>query len=179
MKKLIFDYAKKADKVSYGGLRSHNDVIGLVIHYTGNAGDTAKNNCDYFNHGNTRSAGAHIFIDGKGLSGRSIPLNRIAWSVGNPKGAYKIGPYGKMLNNSNTVSIELCDIVDHGVTDAQRETLIKVCKWLAKKKQCPKIKYVVRHYDIVQKDCPHYYVKNQKEWFNLQLDIMNAMEISH
>ena len=75
-KKLIFDYARKSKPISYGGLRTHGKVVGIVIHYTGNKSDTAKNNADFFATGNTRSAGAHIFIDGKGLSARSIPLAR-------------------------------------------------------------------------------------------------------
>ena len=172
-KKLIFDYARKAKSISYGGRRSHSSVQGIVIHYTGNAHDTAKNNAEFFATGNTRSAGAHIFIDGKGLSARSIPLNRIAYSVGNPAGAYKRGSYYSTLNNANTVSIELCDIVNHGITQAQYNTLIKVCKWL--KKQCPAITHVVRHYDIVQKDCPSWYVSHKNEWKKLRDEIIKAI----
>ena len=133
MKKYIFDYARKAKKISYGALRNKSDIIGIVIHYTGITGDTAKNNADYFATGNTRSAGAHGFIDAEGRSARSIPLNRIAYAVGNPKGTYKKGKYYAMLNNSNTVSIELCDLIGHGVTEKQLETLIKVVKWIKKK----------------------------------------------
>ena len=172
-KKLIFDYARKSKPISYGGLRTHGKVEGIVIHYTGNKSDTAKNNADFFATGNTRSAGAHIFIDGKGLSARSIPLDRVAYSVGNPKGAYKRGAYYTMLNNTNTVSIELCDLVGHGVTDLQRRTLVKVVKWL--KKQCPNIKYIVRHYDIVQKQCPPYYIEHKDKWLSLQADLLNAI----
>lgn len=172
-KKLIFDYARKAKKCSYGGLRSRSKVISIVIHNTGNNGDTTKNNVDYFATGNTRSAGAHIFIDRYGLTGRSIPLNRIAYSVGNPAGSYKKGVYYSTVNNSNSVSIELCDITNRAVSVEQKAALIKVCKWL--KKQCPNIVCVVRHFDVVQKDCPHYYVKNTKEWLQLQKDLMRAI----
>lgn len=173
-KKYIFDYARKSKSISYGGLRTHSAIKGIVIHMTGNNGDTAKNNADFFATGNNRQAGAHIFIDGKGLSARTIPLNRVAWSVGNPKGAYAKGSYYSTLNNANTVSIELCDIVNHGVSEAQKETLIKVCAWL--KKQCPKIEYVVRHYDIVKKQCPEYYIKNNSEWLKLRKELMYTIE---
>lgn len=173
MNKCIFDYARKAKSNSYGSLRTKASVLGIAIHYTGNAGDTAKNNVDYFATGNTRSAGAHIFIDGSGLSAYSVPITRTAWSVGNPGGCYARGGYYSTLNNANTVSIELCDIVDHPITPEQKETLLKACAWL--KKKCKNIKYVVRHYDIVQKDCPHYYVEHQKEWLQLQLAIMDAI----
>ena len=174
MKKYIFDYARKSKKISYGGLRNKNTIKGLVIHMTGNAGDTAKNNADFFATGNNRQAGAHIFIDGKGLSARTIPLNRVAWSVGNPKGAYKKGSYYSTLNNANTVSIELCDIIEHGVTEAQLSTLIKVCKWV--KEKCPNIEYIVRHYDIVQKNCPSYYITNKNAWKMLQKTLVLSIE---
>lgn len=166
MKKYIFDYARNAKSISYGALRNKSEIIGIVIHYTGNTGDTAKNNADYFATGNTRSAGAHCFIDGQGLSARSIPLNCIAYAVGNPKGAYKKGKYYAMLNNSNTVSIELCDLIGHGVTEKQLATLIKVVKWI--KMKCPNVQYIVRHYDIVKKDCPEYYIDNPVQWKKLQ-----------
>lgn len=42
MKKYIFDYARKAKSISYGSLRNKSEIIGIVIHYTGNAGDTLK-----------------------------------------------------------------------------------------------------------------------------------------
>ena len=166
MNKKIFDYANKAKKISYGAIRSKSSIVGIVLHYTGNKGDTAKNNADYFANGNTRSAGAHIFIDRKGKSAYPIPIIRVAYSVGNPKGAYKRGAYFSTLNNANTVSIELCDIVNQPISDLQLQTLIKTVKWL--KCQCKNIKYVARHYDVVQKDCPAYYVKNSKTWKKLQ-----------
>lgn len=165
MKKLIFDYARMAKSVSFGGLRSRKSIIGVAIHYTSGATDTAKNECDYFATGNTRNAGAHIFIDYAGRSGRSIPLNRIAWSVGNPGGCYKKGSYYSTLRNANTVSIELCGIKDRLASEAQIKETERVLKWL--KKKCPNIKYIVRHYDIVKKVCPAPYVENEKEWRKL------------
>ena len=102
MKKLIFDYVRmcKASFIKngishrvYGGRRSRKNIIGIVIHYTSLAKDTAKNECDYFATGIDRSASAHIFIDYAGKTGRSLPLNRIAYSVGNPGGAYNRGGY--------------------------------------------------------------------------------------
>lgn len=174
-KKLIFDYARRAKSISYGKKRNRKDILGVCLHYTGNRGDTAKNNCDFFATGNTRSAGAHIFISADGSSGRSIPLNRIAWSVGNPNGAYKPGAYNHILNNANTVSIELCDMVDHGITEEQYQTLVMILNWL--KKKCPNIRYIVRHYDVVQKSCPEFYVKNQSEWLKLQARLIKDTDI--
>ena len=42
--------------------RNGNSVKYIVLHYTGNKGDTARNNIDYFYNGN-RGASAHYFVD--------------------------------------------------------------------------------------------------------------------
>lgn len=174
MNKLIFDYAKRANKCSYGDLRSKSDVLGIVIHYTGNYGDTAVNNMKFFATGNTRSAGAHLFIDREGVTALSVPITRVAWSVGNPNNSYARGSYFAMLNNKNTISIELCDIVDKPISEKQKEALLCAIRYF--KKKCKNIRYIVRHFDIVQKDCPHYYVENQKEWLRLQSELLLAIQ---
>ena len=57
-------YKRLAKSISYNSKkRSRKDVKYIVIHYTGNTGDTAKNNADYYATGNTREAGAHFFVD--------------------------------------------------------------------------------------------------------------------
>jgi N-acetylmuramoyl-L-alanine amidase CwlA len=182
MKKYIFDYARMCKKKTssglriYGDLRNRKNIKGLVIHFTDATPkntDTAKNNCDYFATGIDRQASAHIFIDYMGLSARSLPLNRVAFSVGNPKNSFKKGAYYSTLNNSNTVSIELCAIVGRPISNYQKETLIKVAKWV--KKKCPNLIHVVRHYDIVQKECPKWYVDHKSDWLKLQSEILTAI----
>lgn len=181
MKKYIFDYARKckaktsAGKRCYGGKRLHGSIKGIVIHYTDATPlntDTAKNNCDYFATGNNRQASAHIFIDYAGMSARSLPLNTVGFSVGNPNGSFARGTYYSTLSNANTVSIELCAIVGRAASEDQIQTLIKVCKWI--KKQCPNVEHIVRHYDIVKKECPAYYVENNREWLKLQRRLKDA-----
>lgn len=110
-------YKRMAKSISYSPTkRNRKDVKYIVIHYTGNSNDTAKNNADYYATGNTRLAGAHFFVDKLGNTARSIPMNRTAWAVGGAKysdckatggGGY----YGK-CTNFNSVSIELCSSTD-------------------------------------------------------------------
>ena len=169
-----FDYARKAKSVSYGALRNKKNIKGIVIHYTSGSKDTAKNECDYFATGNTRSAGAHIFIDYEGKSGRSIPLTRTAWSVGNPGGCYQRGTYYSTLNNSNTVSIELCGIANRFASEVQIEETEEVIRWI--KRSCPNVQYIVRHYDIVRKNCPAPYVENEKAWRQLQKRLLKCIK---
>ena len=94
-------HKKLAKSISYdtSKKRSLNSIKYIVIHYTGNKGDTAKGNATYFATSNTRQAGAHFFVDKGGKIYKSINMNRIAWAVGgkystsNGAGSY----YGNVL----------------------------------------------------------------------------------
>ena len=56
------DYPAKS--VSYSSTpRSLSNIKYIVIHYTGNKGDKASSNARYYAQSNTRTAGAHFFID--------------------------------------------------------------------------------------------------------------------
>lgn len=161
-------YKKSANKASYDSKkRARKNVKYIVIHNTGNKGDTAKNNATYFAKTNTRAAGAHFFVDQNGKIWRSIPMNRTAWAVGGSpysgvedKGGAK---YHSKCTNYNSVSIELCDIVDKEPS----EKMIKSVKWLIKyiQKYCPNAKTIIRHWDVTGKNCPAIMAgKNDKEW---------------
>ena len=52
---------RKISSFNYSS-RNGNSVNYIVLHYTGNKGDTAKNNVDYFYVAN-RGASAHYFVD--------------------------------------------------------------------------------------------------------------------
>lgn len=142
-----------AKKISYGGTRPFKHIEYIVIHYTGNKGDTARNNVDYFAKGNTRQAGAHYFVDQAGSVYQSVALGSVAWSVGGfftfANGA---GKYYNKCTNYNSVSIELCDCA----TKDPSEKMIKAVKALVAfiKKQCPNAKTIVRHWDVNGKSCP-------------------------
>lgn len=167
---------KQARSCSYGDKRSHSDVKAIVIHYTGNNGDTARGNANYFATSNTRSAGAHFFVDRDGVIYRSIPMDRIAWAVGGSKypdcAKTGGGKYYGIYRNANTVSIELCDIASKDPSPKQ----IKATKWLISyiRKHCPNAKKVIRHFDVTGKDCPSRMCGNkagEKRWNAFLLDI--------
>ena len=143
----------QAKSCSYGGTRSLLGVRYIVIHYTGNNNDTAKANCNFFKYTNTRSAGAHFFCDRSGTVIQSIPMNRIAWSVGGfftqKNGA---GSLYKTATNTNSVSIEMCDIASKYPSDAQIEACRKLVAYI--QKQCPNAKTIIRHWDVNGKSCP-------------------------
>lgn len=156
-------YRRTAKSISFGGKRDLKDVKYIVVHYTGNKGDTAKNNVDYFAGTNTRAAGAHLFADKQGGKGLSIPLNRIAYAVG---GLYSTkngaGSYYKKCMNANSVSIELCDCCT-GVSWKQMLAARELVQWV--QEQCPNAKTIIRHWDVNGKECPAPMTgTNNKKW---------------
>lgn len=159
-------HKKLAKSISYGNKRSLKSIKYIVIHYTGNNNDTAKGNATYFATSNTRSAGAHFFVDKAGVIYKSVNMNRIAWAVGGKvtttgnAGSY----YGKCTNN-NSISIELCDCIN----DANWEQMLSVRKLVQYiKKKCPNAKTIIRHWDVNGKSCPAPMTgKNNKKWRHL------------
>ena len=144
---------KYAKSISYGNKRPLSNIKYIVIHYTGNKGDTAQNNLDYFANGNTRQAGAHFFVDKKGKVGKSIAMNRTAWAVGGDHRSGRKGEaayFGK-CTNANSVSIELCDMRSKTNWEQMYATR-KLVKYIQSK--CPNAKTIIRHWDVNGKDCP-------------------------
>lgn len=157
----------QAKPISYGGTRALSSIKYIVIHYTAGNGDTALQECNYFKNGNTRSAGAHFFIDRAGACYQSIPINRAAWSVGvfytsaNGGASY----WGK-CTNFNSVSIELCDLLTKSMSSKQTIATINCVKFI--QSQCPNAKTVIRHWDVAGKACPARMIgTNNAEWKNL------------
>lgn len=155
-----------AKSISYGGVRSLEDIKYIVIHYTGNTGDTAKENATYFATSNTRQAGAHFFVDKQGIIYKSINMEHTAWAVG---GKYSLsggaGKYYGLCTNSNSVSIELCDCC----IDTNHEQMLSV-KYMVKhiQSKCPNAKTIIRHWDVNGKDCPAPMTgTNNKKWIKL------------
>lgn len=141
-----------ANSHSYGGTRQLSVVKAIVIHYTAGTKDTAENQGNYFKNGNTRSAGAHFFVDREGVVVLSVPMNRIAWSVGGTKYKNGGGKYYGTYNNQNTVSIELCAIADKDPSDKQVQSVKELITYI--QKNCKNAKAVIRHYDVNGKPCP-------------------------
>ena len=153
---------KYAKSISYGNKRPLSNIKYIVIHYTGNKGDTAQNNLDYFANGNTRQAGAHFFVDKKGKVGKSIAMNRTAWAVGGDHRSGRKGEaayFGK-CTNANSVSIELCDMCLKTNWEQMYATR-KLVKYIQSK--CPNAKTIIRHWDVNGKDCPAPFTGNGNE----------------
>ena len=53
---------RTAKSVSYGSKRSTSSIKFIVIHFTGNDGDSAKNNADYFATGKIHNSDNWHFV---------------------------------------------------------------------------------------------------------------------
>ena len=163
-------YYRKAKAISFDkSVRDKKKTVKyIVIHNTGNNGDTAKNNVDYFASWNDREAGAHFFIDQDGLIGRSIPMNNVAWAVGDKgKGRLK-----NVVTNYNSISIELCDIVKKEPSEKMMLSVALLIRYITE--YCPNATMIVRHYDVTGKECPKAMIKDDPwEKFLSRLDGWN------
>ena len=81
--------------------RRPSDICYLVIHFTANDGDSAKNNADYFAR-EAPGASAHFFVDEREIW-QSVQEKDIAWHCGT-RGMY-FHPY---CRNANSLGVELC-----------------------------------------------------------------------
>ena len=146
---------------NYGSARVVSNIKYIVIHYTGNDGDSDESNAKYF-HNNIVKASAHYFVDDNSVT-QSVPDNYVAYSVGGSKYANCATTGGGKLyrkcTNANSISIELCDSVKNGTvypTNATIENAIALTKVLMAKYKIPQ-KNVIRHFDVNGKSCPAYW----------------------
>jgi len=165
-------HKKTAKPISYGNARTLNTIKYIVIHYTGNKKDTAKNNADYFAKSNTRQAGAHFFVDKKGVIYNSVPMSRTAWAVG---GVYSrsggAGTYYGTCTNANSISIELCDCTKN-TSWKQMLAVRDLVKYI--QKHCPNARTIIRHWDVNGKNCPAPMTgKNNRKWKHLHNKIVS------
>lgn len=150
-----------ANRGNYGNSRSTSQIKYIVWHYTTNDGDTAENNGIYFSR-NIVKASAHYFVDSDSVL-QSVPDNYVAWSVGGGKASNcnKTGG-GKLygtVNNTNSISIELCDDVRNGVIYPSEKTIenaLELTRKLMAKYNVPASR-VIRHFDVTGKICPAYW----------------------
>ena len=139
------------------------EINDIVIHYVANPGTTAQQNLNYFNSlanqkgKGTASVSSHYIIGMDGEILQAIPLDEIA--------------YANYPRNKDTVSIELCHPDETGAfTEETRESLVKLVAWLCDQLNLTE-KNVIRHYDVIGKNCPKYYVEHEDAWEELLADI--------
>lgn len=128
----------------------------LVIHYTSNNGDTAKNNADYFAREKV-GASAHYFCDESEIW-QSVKDTDTAWHCGAK--TYK----HPECRNSNSIGIEICMNDKSGkVRQCSIDTAAELARYLMKRYGIL-IANVIRHHDVTGKYCPGPMVDDAALW---------------
>ena len=164
---------KKLTKVNYTHMSNKKNEY-IVIHYTGNATDTALANARYFETVN-RGASANYFVDQTSVYQCVLDSDK-AWHVGVNYGNHTL--FGK-CTNSNSIGIEMCSNKNKIAQDTYKNT-VDLTKKLMKKYNIPASR-VVRHYDVCNKVCPGWSGwtrKNDKIWKQFKKDIQATASVS-
>lgn len=132
----------------------------IVMHYTANNGDTARNNCDYYHRVGGLWASAHYFVDEYGAM-QSVREGDTAWHCG--ARAY----WHPECRNSNSIGIEMCSRKRaDGSYYIKPETVANAAA-LAKdimQRYGIDTDHVLRHYDVTGKRCPMPWVDDPAQW---------------
>lgn len=171
------------NRANYGTKRDVNNIKHLVYHYTGNKGDRAESNGNYFKN-NRVMASAHYFVDDNEII-QSVEDCYIAWAVGGRKYPNCIATGGGMFygvaTNSNTIHIEMCGD-RNGVASAKtQENAIELGKKLMKKYSI-QLTNIIRHFDVTGKECPAYFCctkENNKKWEEFKVRLAGGDKIEN
>ena len=132
----------------------------IVMHYTANNGDTARNNCDYYHRVGGLQASAHYFCDEYGAM-QSVREGDTAWHCG--ARAY----WHPECRNANSIGIEMCSRKRaDGSYYIKPETVANAAA-LAKdimQRYGIDTDHVLRHYDVTGKRCPMPWVDDPAQW---------------
>lgn len=146
----------------------------IVLHFTANNGDTAKNNADYFANNANLRASAHYFVDPNEIY-QSVKDTDTAWHCGRERG----GSYYNDCRNANSIGIEMCSVIRNGVYVIPDETVrnaAELVRYLMARHHVP-VSRVCRHYDVTHKECPEPWVRNPKQWENF-LKMLEAEDMT-
>ena len=132
----------------------------IVMHYTANNGDTARNNCDYYHRVGGLQASAHYFVDEHGAM-QSVREGDTAWHCG--ARAY----WHPECRNGNSIGIEMCSRKRADGSYYIKPETVANAATLAKdimQRYGIDTDHVLRHYDVTGKRCPMPWVDDPAQW---------------
>lgn len=140
-------------------------IRGIVIHYVGNPGTTAKANRNYFESLSAGTdhvyASAHFVVGLEGEVIQCIPLTEIS--------------YASNQRNVDTISVEVCHPDETGKFSAVTyDRTVELTAWLCREFHLTSDD-VIRHYDVSGKNCPKYYVEHPEAWEQFRADVQDAI----
>ncbi len=161
-----------AHRANYGGRRTQK-IQYIVMHYTGNDGDSDTANANYFKKALPAPTSAHYFVDDDSIV-CSVPDDYVAYHCG---GATKY--YHPTCRNANSIGVELCDAKRDGsimATDKTLQNAAQLVSMLMKQYGIP-IGNVIMHYDVTHKACPAYWAVNRAGFEKFKQMVLEADEM--
>jgi len=170
------------------------ETLGAVVHWTENPGTDAQFTRDFFED---LKYGIASYLDPKkkwygsahyaiGIGGEVVqimPENEVAYHVGSLTytqaakdafGKYCADPY-KTSPNFCTVGVELCHPDWSGkFTDKTLEAAVELFADICYRHNI-RTTYLFRHYDITGKNCPKWFVEEEKEFDKFQLEVTRTI----
>ena len=143
------------------------NINGVVIHYVGNPGTTARANRNYFESLSSGAEGtyasSHFVVGLEGEVIQCVPLTEVA--------------YASNQRNDDTLSIEVCHPDETGAfSPVTYDRVVELTACLCRTFKLDPSRDVIRHYDVTGKECPKYYVENPEAWEQLRADVAAEME---
>jgi len=145
-----------ADNFKVGSSRK---ILYIVMHYTGNNGDTALGNCNYFASPKLLTS-AHYFVDETSVW-QSVKDKDIAYHCGAT--TYK----HKECRNANSIGIEMCSRKNPDGSYYIKPEVVARAADLVKLLMAQygiDTAHIVRHYDVTGKECPRPWVRDESLW---------------
>ena len=140
-------------------------ITGVVVHYTANPGATAMDNRNYFENlkdSHETKVSSNFVVGLEGEIVQCVPT----WDEA----------YASNSRNIDTVSIECCHPDESGkFNDKTYQSMVELSAWLCLKFDLDE-NDVIRHYDVTGKDCPKYFVENEKAWERFRKDVGKQLD---
>lgn len=146
----------------------------IVIHYVGSQ-SSAASNAKYF-YNNKLKSSASYFVDETSIW-QCVEDKNAAWHCGGKMQAAGIAPFYQKCTNSNSIGIEMCCKKDASgewyIEPATVNNTIDLTKMLMAKYNIGADR-VIRHYDVVYKDCPRPFVQHPEQWESFKAKLGNT-----
>ena len=121
---------------------------GIILHYIGNPGTTARQNASYFAHVNSQTSVHYIVDDGEIIE--IIPPDQKSYGTSSRE------------HNERGIQIEMCHPDESGkISETTLYNVVWLCRELMERYG---ITEIIRHYDVTGKKCPLWYVNHPEEW---------------
>lgn len=142
-----------------------NKIKGIVIHWISVPYQKPEQTARFFEdrkNGKTSYGSAHFIIGLEGEILQVIPTDERAYHVGADSYTALALERLSTYPNNCTIGIEMCH-TEKGFEDATVNSTVKLVASLCKENGLTK-DYLYRHYDITGKDCPKFYVDDERKW---------------